>query len=212
MKAFRVMGRVLKATYDELFLLVWVSVLWWLGVLLIVTAAPATMGINQVANRIANYKRVDSSFFWAGGKQYFWRSWPLFLLNFLLPLGIVFNIWFYGVNSGWMRVVAVLWVWVLILLLMMGQYFFPLFWQQDDRGLILILRNALLLALRYPLYTFLMLFFQIALLVISVALAVPLFLLTPAMLALSANFALTGLLQEMGMAPQPPESYGKRGK
>jgi len=145
MKAFRVMGRVLKATYDELFLLVWLSVLWWIGVLLIVTAAPATMGLNRVANRIANYKRVDSSYFWEGGKQYFGRSWPLFLFNFLLPVGIVFNIWFYGANDGWMRVVAVLWVWVLILLLMMGQYFFPLFWQQEDRGLLLILRNALLL-------------------------------------------------------------------
>ena len=211
MKSFRVMGRVLKATYDELFLLVWVSVLWWLGVLLIITAAPATMGLNRVANRIANYKRVDSSFFWEGGKEYFWRSWPLFLLNFLLPVGVAFNIWFYGVNEGWMRVVAVLWMWVLILLLMMGQYFFPLFWQQEDRGLILILRNALLLTLRYPLYTFLMLIFQILLLVISIALAVPLFLLTPGMMALGANFALTGLLQEMGMAPQPPESY-KRGR
>lgn len=211
MKAFRVMGRVLKATYDELFLLVWLSVLWWLGVLLIVTAAPATVGLNRVANRMANYKRVDSSYFWEGGKQYFWRSWPLFLFNFLLPVGIAFNIWFYGANEGWMRVIAILWVWVLILLLMMGQYFFPLFWQQEDRGLLLILRNALLLALRYPLYTFLMLLFQIVLLAISVVLAVPLFLLTPALLALSANFALTGLLQEMGMAPQPPEPH-KRGK
>ena len=41
MKAFTVMGRVLKATYEELFLCVYMSVLWWLGTVLIVTAAPA---------------------------------------------------------------------------------------------------------------------------------------------------------------------------
>jgi hypothetical protein len=50
-----------------------------------------------------------------------------------------------------------------------------------------------------------MLLFQILLLAISVGLTLPLVLLYPAMIAVTQNFALAGLLQEMGLAPQPPE-------
>ena len=87
---------------------------------------------------------------------------------------------------------------------MMMQYLFPLFWQQDEPEFKLILRNGMLLALRYPLYTFLMLIFQIIIIVLSVVLTLPLLLLMPALVGLAANFALVGVLQEMGLAPQPP--------
>jgi len=241
MKAFRVMGRTLKATYDELFLLVLLSVLWWVAPLVVVMPAiyvmqrlsgaalplfgivavvalvlastPATVGLNRVANRMANYQRVDNSFFWEGAKQNYRRGWILFIITFIFPIGLLFNIWFYGNGQGLMKSFAALWFWVLLLLMMMAQYFFPLLWQQEDRSLILLLRNALLLTLRHPLYTFLILVFQLLVLALSTALAVPLLLLAPGMLAVASNFALTGLLQEMDMAPQPPDSHvQKRGK
>jgi hypothetical protein len=94
--------------------------------------------------------------------------------------------------------------WLLLFVLMVGQYTFPLFWQQDEPDLRLALRNAALLTLQRPLYTFLMLVFQLVIIGVSVAIALPLFLLTPGLIALSANFALTGILQDLGLAPQPP--------
>ncbi len=205
MKAFTIMGRTLKAAYDELFLCVFLSVMWWLGTILIVTSAPATMGLHQVANRIANYKRVDNSFFWEGAKQNIGRGWLLYAINIIVPLAIFFNIWFYFNSQGWLRAFGVFWLWVFILILMIGQYTFPLLWQQDEPDIKLMLRNATLLALRHPLYTFLILLFQLILLGISTAITLPLVLLAPALIALSANFALVGLLQDMGLAPQPPE-------
>ena len=69
----------------------------------------------------------------------------------------------------------------------------------------LVLRNADILAVRHPLYSFLMLLFHIVLIVLSVALTLPVLILTPAMLSISGNFALVGALQEMDLAPQPPE-------
>lgn len=241
MKAFRVMGRSIKATYDELFLLVLFSVLWWapplavilpaayflqrlegaalalfgalMVVLLVIVSTPATVGINNVANRMANYQRVDNSFFWEGARENFRHGWILFVLTFVAPLGLLFNIWFYGQNQGIGVAIAAFWFWILILLLLMAQYFFPLLWQQEDPSLRLLLRNALLLALRHPLYSLLMLLFLLLVVALFAALAVPFFLLGPGMLAVIANFTLTGLLQDMGMAPQPPESYAqKRGR
>lgn len=206
MKAFVVMGRTLKAVYDELFLCVFLSLVWWGGTILIVTAAPATVGVNHVANRIANYKRVDTSFFWEGARTYIGRGWLLYLINLLVPFIIFTSILFYLSTTGWLRILGFVCVWLFIFALMIGQYYFPLFWQQDEPDIRLILRNAVLLALQHPLYTILMLIFNLLLIGLSVAITLPILLLTPAVIAISINFALTGMLQDVGLAPQPPQT------
>ena len=208
MKAFRVMGRVIKGAYDELFLVVGISLAWWVGALLIVTAPMTTAGIQQVGNRIANYKRVDFSFYWEGARTNMGRGTLLFLLLLLAPPLMLFSISFYFDRQGWIVTLGVLMAWILLVALLAGQYCYPLFWQQTEPGLLLVLRNSLVLAVRHPLYSFLMLLFQVLLTVISVALVVPLILLLPGLIALSQNCALIGLLQEMDMAPQPPEFSG----
>ncbi len=58
------MGRTLKAAYEDLFLIVGVSLVWWAGALLIVTAGPATRGLQATANRLANYRRSSMDVFW----------------------------------------------------------------------------------------------------------------------------------------------------
>ena len=210
MKAFVIMGRVFKAAYEDLFLCVFMSIAWWIGLLPIVTIAPMTMATNRVANRIANYKRVDNGFFWEAFRQHIGRGWLLMLLCVGGPAAVVFNIWFYANSQGYLRVVGIAWMWMLLLVLMISQYVFPLFWQQDDPSIKLALRNATILALRNPLYTILIVLFQLFLLALCVGLTLPLVLLWPALAALTGNFALAGLLQEMGLAPEPPE-MPKRG-
>lgn len=206
MKAFVVMGRTLKAVYDELFLCVFLSLIWWLGTILILPAAPATVGLHQVANRIANYKRVDSSFFWEAARMNIKRGWLLYLINLLVPIIIATSVFFYLSATGWLRILGFVCIWLFVFVLMISQYYFPLFWQQDEPDIRLILRNSVLLALQHPLYTFLMLLFQLVLLAVSIAITLPLFLLAPALIAISANFALAGMLQEVGLAPLPPQS------
>ena len=208
MKAFRVMGRVFKAAYEELFLVVAISVAWWVGTLLILTAPMTTAGVQSVANRIANYKRSNFDFFWSGARTSIGRSIVLYLLLVLGPPMLAFSIWFYFDRQGWLVLFGVLMAWMLLLFLMGGQYFFPLYWQQNEPDLKLVIRNGFLLAVRHPLYTLLMLLFQLLLIALSFALVAPVVLLMPGMIALSQNFALVGLLQEMDLAPQPPEMSG----
>jgi hypothetical protein len=83
---------------------------------------------------------------------------------------------------------------------------FRSFFQQDEPSVKLALRNAALLALRFPLYSFLLAVFQVLLVTLSFVLVLPLVILAPAMLALSGELGLVGMLQEMGLAPPPPES------
>lgn len=205
MKAFTVMGRVIKATYEDLFLCVFMSVAFWVGLMPIVTIPMVIMGMHKVSNRLANYKRVDNSFFWEGLRTNIGKGWILFLVSLLVPVAIIFNIWFYLSSDGWVATIGFAWFWLLLLALTTGQYIFPLIWQQDEPDVRLALRNSVLLALRHPIYSILMLLFQLVLLVISAGLTLPLVLLYPAMIAVTQNFALAGILQEMGLAPNPPE-------
>ncbi|RLT38244.1 MAG: hypothetical protein DWI57_12365 [Chloroflexi bacterium] len=199
------MWRTLKVLYDELFLWVWLSVLWWAGTLLILPAAPVAAGLYAVANRSANYKRVDSGFFWDAAKSQIKRSWLMVGTSLILHIAVLMNIAFYANSAvSWARFVTILWLWVIALVMMGSQYFLPLFWQQEDPSLRLIIRNAFILALQHPLYTLLMLIFQIALIVISFATVLPIFLLMPASVAVAANVGLVKLLEDKGLAPPPP--------
>jgi uncharacterized membrane protein YesL len=205
MKAFTVMWRTIRALYEDLLLWVWLSVLWWIGVFLVLPAGPVTAGIHNAANRVANYRRVESAFFYEGARATIGKSWLLLGINLLMIAGVAVNIRFYGSSdASWAQIVSIVWVWIMIIILMAGQYFFPLLWQQDDMSVKMVLRNAFILALRHPLYTFLMFLFQVLLLVVSFVTVLPIFLLTPAAVVLAMNFSLVGLLQELDLAPEPP--------
>ena len=206
MKAFTIMWRVIKSAYEELFLCVGMSLLWWAGLFLVVTGAPATMGIEHVANRLANYKRADSGFFWESARLHLRQGFFLFWLSVIVPPALAFNVWFYANSEGWLRFISLVWLWVLLLWLLISQYLFPLFWQQDEPNIRLAFRNAALLTAKYPLYSLLLFLFQILLIFICVAVVLPLPLLLPAMIALAQNFGTLGLLQDMGLAPEPPEA------
>ena len=205
MKAFIAVGRALRALYDDLFAYVWLSLLWWLSVVLILPAGPATMALHRVANMSANYKRVDTSDFLKTMRQHIGSGWLFFGGQLVALVGVVVNIVFYLNRPGWSMVAGVAWVWVLLILLFMGQFIFPLFWQQDDRQPLLVVRNALILAFRRPLFSLLLLLLQGILLAISIVVPIFLVLTTPAMIALIANFGMAYVLQEMGMAPLPPD-------
>ena len=81
------MGRVIKAAYEELFLVVGISVAWWVGTLLVVTAPMTTAGVHNVANRIANYKRSGFDLFWEGARSYIGLS-----LIHISPLRCAFSL------------------------------------------------------------------------------------------------------------------------
>lgn len=208
MKAFTIMGRTLKGANEEFFLVVALSVVFWIGTLLIVTAPMTWTGVYYVANRIANYKRAGFDFFWEGAKQHIGRSVLLWLLLIAAPPIMLNSVNFYFSNGGWLVVPGFITLWLLLLSALAAQYFYPLFWQQTEPKLSLILRNSFLLVVRHPLYSLLMLLFQLLLIAVSVALLVPVLLILPGLLILAHNYALVGLLQEMNLAPQPPEMSG----
>ena len=72
MKAFTVMGRTIKAVYEELFLCVYLSLLWWLGTVLIVTAAPDHLPA-PLMQQLADGGRLLIPIGPTGGYQTMWK-------------------------------------------------------------------------------------------------------------------------------------------
>lgn len=211
-KAFRMMGRTFRAAYEDLFLVVGISLVWWAGALLVVTAAPATRGLQGVANRLANYRRANMDTFWEEARTHVGASWLLTALMLFIFGMIPVNIWFYAADGagGWRSIVVALWAWALLLYFLVSQYLFPLLCQQNEPSVGLAMRNAALLAMRSPLYSLLGVLFQLVIVAVCFLLVAPVVFLLPGLLALANNFFLTGLLQEMGLAEPPPTLEVKR--
>ena len=148
MKAFLVMGRTVKAAYDDLFACVFLSISWWIGALLLpslffmlastinlpfsiavsialllpLAAAPVTVGVHRVTNRIANYARIDNSLFWEAIPQHIGRGLILLAICLSVPAVILFYILVFFNNRS--LIIIVFCAWMLLLALMIGQFIF----------------------------------------------------------------------------------------
>ena len=188
----------LKDFYDELFLFMTINLLCFLLSIPLVTLAPALAGVYYVTNHVAHGRyRTEWKDFFVGFRWYLAKSWQVLLADLLLLLLIVSNISFYtSMSNQILRLVGILWLYLLAFWLCLQVYLFPLLMEQEDKRLLLIFRNAVLLTLKHPLFTIVFLLVIVLLLVISVALAVPVFLLIISLIAFLSNRALLTLIGE----------------
>lgn len=206
-RSFVVFWKTIKSVYEDLFNFVWLSILWWVGTITVVLAPAVHMGLNHVAYRVSTYKRIDNDFFFFGARQYKKESYLVYLLNCLASVVLLVCIWFYlNVTLIWVNLVAIPLLWIAVFFLLLTQFLFPLLWEQEERSLQLAYKNAMILVLRYPFFCILVFVLKVTVLVLfSIPAFIPLFLFGPAFSTVLSNYALNYLLQDMGLAPPPPE-------
>jgi uncharacterized membrane protein YesL len=242
---FRALGKALRDLFDD-FLpltvanLLWVLFslpLWWaaLGLLLqgvwllaavfamvgVLPAGPATAGLFYIAYKVADGRAVKLGDFFTGMRQYARPGWAVVAVatgSFML---IVYNIGFYlSVTNLFGGVMLGLWLYALIFWIGLLIYAPALIFLQDAPSLRLVARNAFLMALGRPIYTFLTIVLMVALVVLSVVLIVPVFLFTIALLALWSLGATRTVVDEarrrreaaeLVTAP-PSEERGRKGQ
>jgi uncharacterized membrane protein YesL len=175
MNPLAIIWKGVVGTYDNLFPLVGMNLLWLVlsvplvivvtGLLLVFrvpsTVAfpiamlfailgpnPASVGILNYANQLANEKVVDFSLFWTGLRELWWRSTVLALVGVLGAAILGVNIYFY-LNSPaqLLHLFAILWLYAMILWTMMLLYVGPLLVEQQNKSFRLILKNSFLLCL-----------------------------------------------------------------
>jgi uncharacterized membrane protein YesL len=194
--AWRVVKLACLDFIEELFLLVLFNLLWSLSALLVLPLPFATAGLAWVAVEISQGKAIKWRTFFEGGRRY-WK--PAYLWGFinLVVWGLIFlNFKFYsGLNATWATLArsallsgTILWGGVQL-------YVFPLLILQEVPSLQLAYRNGVILMASQPVLTIVLFVLVGALLLISLALTVPLFILSFALIALLANRAVVESLK-----------------
>ncbi len=226
-EAMSAFWQTLKDTWEELFPLAIVNLVWLLAwavplslgsvaasipalaiplFLIGILAFPVgTAGIYYVTNRVAHAKTFHFSDFLEGVQQYWWRSLLWFLANLLVIFLISVNIWFYprAFEGEWTIFVAIFWLFLLLFWVAMQIYFWPILIEMEAPRLFLAWRNALYLILANPFYAFFIASFTLVLLAASVLTTLPFIFAGMTLQGLLGNNAVLILLSHFGLI-QPP--------
>ncbi|MDH7487246.1 MAG: hypothetical protein QHJ81_13335 [Anaerolineae bacterium] len=209
MGAFKTFWQALRDLHDELFLFAGVSVLWWLGILLVVPGPPVTAGLYSLACRTAHEQRVEFGFFWQEIRQRFGKSWQLAAVNLFALVVVLVNFLFYWNLQNFLRYAVVVWAYLFLLWLGVQLYLFPLLFEMEEPRLRWLLRNAVLLPLIRPGYTLLLLLLLLAATALGLVLPFLLLIVWPALVALVGARATAAMVEEVAARRAPssgPES------
>jgi uncharacterized membrane protein YesL len=196
----QVIGQALRDWWDDWVNMALISLAWLLCWATVVLGPPATFGLYYVTNRLAHGRSLGLRGFIEGGKQYFAKSWLWMLLNLVVAVVLVVNIWFYGqLDADWAAIVQIFPLFLGLAWLVVQFYALPYLMEQKEKSLKLALRNGLLTFLAAPGYTAVVAGVAALLAILSVWLVAPLFLGSPCLIAALGNRAVRERLETYGV-------------
>jgi hypothetical protein len=222
MGTFRVFWLSIKDTFDEMFSLVVVNLLWVLinapliglaailiiegatvlGIVVLLLAvllmAPANAGLYTVAQRVTEGRVVSWRLFFQGFREHLMLSWRVYGVWTLGLVLILSNMSFYaGMGSSLGSFLLILFLYILLVWVGLLIYIGPLMLLQSDKRIRVIARNAVFMVFGRPIFTLITLVLM-ALLGVVLGVVVPLLplLLTFIFLAIWSFRATTTLIAE----------------
>jgi hypothetical protein len=199
-RALSVTWFALRATYDDLFALTGMGLIWFLAAvalpmgvagltaqtlpwqasmaltaLSLTLAPPVTAALYHVAWYLAHERRIEFVFFWHGFKEYFGWSWKV--AGVMLVTGAIVAadvLFFINAPSGFLKTVGlIVMLWMLVFWIGIQVYLFPLMVALEEKRLGQMFKNSAQLVIAFPLFCLLM----VLIAVLSTALSVVLVLL-----------------------------------
>jgi uncharacterized membrane protein YesL len=158
--------------------------------LLIITAPAAYAALSRLSHTAQTEATATYSDFWGGFRDHFWRGLVVGVAN-LIIIGILWsNFTTYGNRSDWSFIVLrAIWIAILTLWLGMQFYLWPLLDEMEQPNLSSGFRNAIVMFLSNPLFTFSLIIMVGIVAIISAALVIPWLLFTSSLIACIANTA-----------------------
>ncbi len=203
MRALRLFWTSVRLFYEEAFLMGWVSLLWLLLSLPVVTAPLAAAGLFHVAYFVADDRVISWRAFFTGARRLAGPAYLLALLNGVAyGLGGI-NLNFYGaIDAVWAAglqgfILALLVLWTLIQV-----YVFPMLLVQEKPDLRLALRNAALFLGAHLGLTLGLVVLLALLALVTLYLALPLLFLVVGLGAVAANRAVVEFLRSRSDASE----------
>lgn len=210
--SWRTIGRGVVEWWDAWLDFEVITLVWFFAQLTVVLGPPATFGVYYVANVMAREgEALGVKGMIQGARMYFGKALLWGLINWLaLILGAV-NLYFYSqVASSWGLAAEFLVLSLVALWLITQFYAVAFFMEQTNQNVFLALRNGLYLALASPFYTLMLLVVVLLLIGLSLAFVIPIFLGSPALIAVLGTRALFDRLIALGLkkADVDPKEVG----
>jgi len=225
MRAFGVAWRAIIAFYNELFLLMMISLLWWVtGGIFVALAAlfgwwllsangpwwiaplialpcgPATAALAVVTRRCAQELRVDRGFYFDGLKTFWRQALALSALGAAGMATLALNLIFYSLQQNpLLQALTFLWAFLSLLWLSAQLYVYPILVSMESASVMAALRLAVAAALANPLFSFLVVVQAGVLTLISLMLPILLPLAWPALISLLGVESLRLFLRRAGV-------------
>jgi uncharacterized membrane protein YesL len=192
----QVVVQALSDWWDDWVNMALISLIWLLSWITIVLGPPATFGLYYVTNQLARGRSLGLGGFLEGGRRYLRKSWLWMLLNLVVAVVSVVNIWFYGqLDADWAAIVQVFPLFLGLIWLVVQFYAVPYLMEQKEESLKLALRNGLFTFLAAPGYTAVVAGLAALIVVLSVWLVAPIFLGGPCLIAALGNRAVRERLE-----------------
>ena len=192
----QVVVQALSDWWDDWVNMALISLLWLLSWITIVLGPPATFGLYYVTNQLARGRSLGVRGFLEGGRRYLRQSWLWMLLNLVVAVVSVVNIWFYGqLDADWAAIVQVFPLFLGLTWLVVQFSALPYLMEQKEESLTVALRNGLFTLLAAPGYTAVVAGLAALIVVLSVWLVAPVFLGVPCLIAALGNRAVRERLE-----------------
>jgi hypothetical protein len=197
---FNVLVQALSDWWESLFTLAVAGLIWTLCWLTVVLGPPATAGLYYLTYHMARGQNLGVGGMVEGARLYLLKSWLWGLLNLAALFVMSVSFLFYGqvtamwgaVLQGFVMVIALIWLGTQL-------YALPYLMEQDDKRLVLALRNGLYTALASPLYTLILVILSLIFLVLSALVVFPLIAGGPGFLAAIGTRAVLERIETFGI-------------
>jgi hypothetical protein len=227
--ALRVIGYGLKDLWEEFVILVVLNVLWSLAVLLpllpffllrgangylvllvsLVLALPLPIvsgGLCFVANQTVRGRFATWGTFARGVRRYWAKSLGVAAINVVALILLASNLQFYAVilEGAWTNIALSIWAVVGIYWLLAQLYWFPMILELESEKVLVGLRNALVMIIISPGFTFTLGLILLLFMALCIVLTVPAMLIMTSALMLIINHATRSRLAAMRKEPYRP--------
>jgi uncharacterized membrane protein YesL len=187
----RVLRRSLRLFYDGMFYLAIGNFLWVVLALFILPIPAVTAALFYVGHRAARDEVIQWRRVWSAVRSHLRTIYVLGFINLLVYLILLFDLLFYADTSGFLGIILyAASLALLILWTMIQANLLPILFDSEEKGVWFVLRKAVLMLARYPIfYAVIYIFFSIVA-VISTIFIAPWGVVTLGYFALVLNIAL----------------------
>jgi uncharacterized membrane protein YesL len=148
---FRLLWKALVNAYDAGWELVQINLLWFVLSIPIITLPFTMAGLAYYMHELAHGESMSWRDFFVGIRKYFWPSMRFLLLNLIIIFLLLFyDIYFSHLNNSFTSIVIGLIYGIGIIWLLLMPFVFPLMLEQKKPGLRNGLRNSLVMYIKWP--------------------------------------------------------------